>query len=224
MKRPCILVFLLLFAFSCGIEVFIYLYPVEFRSHTPSADPANNYFNFRTSDARNTSEAGAYFKGFEIYYRIYTDESEKDAKKAAINAYNKNNPSLAYNYLINTQKYRRMLTTDRTSTPVIEGSASNRMIAVRLLPFDIYTAGLYIDEVLNGVPRRSVPEGISSPAALFDVDEVQFDDVDVTGTAFDHTPNTIYVHAYVLAYGYDESYKQLYSELFELGHITIEDD
>jgi hypothetical protein len=30
-----------------------------------------------------------------------------------------------------------------------------------------------------------------------------------------------YVQAYVLAYGYDESYKSLYSELFELGCITL---
>ncbi len=215
---------ILIFLFSCGIEVFIYLYPVEYRTHTPSVDPVLNYFNFRTTDATNTSEAGAYFKGFEIYYRIYTTESDMNSKKSAINTYNTNNPSLAYNYLITTQKYRRMLTTDRTANPLIQGAAVNRMIAVRLLPYATYTAGLYIDDVLNGIPRRSVPEGINSTAAQFDVDEIQFDDVDVTGTAFDKPTPTIYVHAYVLTYGYDESYKQLYSELFELGHITIEDN
>lgn len=215
---------ILLFVISCGIDVFIYLYPVEYRTHTPSDNPVLNYFHFRTTDASNSSEAGAYFRGFEIYYRIYTNVSEMNSKKTAINTYNTNNPSLAYNYLITTQKYRRMLTSDRIATPLIESSTINRMIAVRLLPYDIYTDGLYIDEVLNGFPRRSVPEGIASPAALFDVDEVGFDDVDVTGSEFDFIPNRIYVHAYVLAYGYDESYKQLYSELFELGHITIEDD
>lgn len=215
----------MLLVISCGIEVFVYLYPVEYRTHTPSEDPVLNYFNFRTTDTTNTSGAGTYFKGFEIYYRIYTTESDMNSKKATINSYNTNNPSLAYNYLITTQKYRRMLTTDRTATPLIEGAAVNRMIAVRLLTSPtLPDPGLYIDGVLSGAPRRSVPEGVGSPASQFDVDEVEFDDNDVTGTAFDALPYKIYIHAYVLAYGYDESYKQLYSELFELGHITIEDD
>lgn len=213
-----------LFFFSCGIDVFIYLYPVVYRDHTPSSDELYNYFYFRTSDTRNTSEAGAYFKGFEIYYRLYTHMDDLDSKRASINTYNSNNPSLAYNYLITTQKYRRMLTSERTATPVIEGDATNRMIAVRLFPYDIYTPGVYIDEVFHGIPRRSVPEGVNSDAAHFDFDEVDSDDPDTTWTTFDYSPNRVYMHTYVLAYGYDESYKQLYSELFELGYITIEDN
>ena len=38
---------------GCGIDEYVYLYPVT-NPHLPSADIANNYFSFKTSDNKNS--------------------------------------------------------------------------------------------------------------------------------------------------------------------------
>jgi hypothetical protein len=69
-----------------------------------------------------------------------------------------------------------------------------------------------------------VDDGIYSDAAIFDFEEINDGDSDVSWSTWNDTNNKqLYVQAYVMAYGYDESYKQLYSELFYLGFITLEE-
>ncbi len=218
-------------AVSCGIEVFIYLYPVIYRDGEPSDTEEFNRFKFRTSDQRNTDEAGVYFRGFEIYYRIYNNQSTLASNKSAINSYNTSNPALAYNYLINTKNYRRLLSVDRTyETPLIPGAAVNRLVEIRFFSFDVTDPGVYVrdnntEAILNnyGLPRRSVHGDDSVYPAPFEFDDIDSGDEDVTWSATwdDEFNKRLYVHAYVLAYGFDASYKQLYSELFELGYVTI---
>jgi len=215
---------LLSILFSCGLDVFIYLHPVSYRDFDPTSDPVFNYFSFRTSDARNYSEAADYFKGFEIYYRIYNNSGKAATDRLQINQYNEDNPYLAYNYIINTKKYRRMRTTERTSTPLIAASNTNRQVTVRLLPYVDEVPSMYVASTYYGVPRRSADEGIHSDTSKFEFDEIRDGDPDVTWTTWNDVNNKqFYVQAYVMAYGYDESYKQLYSELYYLGFITLEE-
>lgn len=216
------MVFLFVGIIACGLEVFIYLYPVNSWEFEPSADPLFNYFSFKTSDSKNSAEAGSYFKGFEIYYRIYNNLGAAANDRNQLFTYNDTNPSLAYNYLINTKNYRRMLTNLRVATPLITSATTNRLVTIRLLPYVDIQPSVFAGTDYYGIPRRTVPEGINFDAALFEFDEINEGDTDVTwGSWDDATDKKFYVQAYVLAYGYDESYKQLYSELYYLGYITI---
>lgn len=215
---------------ACGIESFVYLYPITYRDFEPSSDSNYNYFSFRTSDEKNESESSGYFRGFEIYYRIYNNNSTRLSDKSLINNYNTNNPTTAYTYLISTKLYRRLSCAVRPDTmPLIPGSSANRQVLIRLEQYldqapQISVAG---DTSLYGNPLRT-NDGTGPKDKLFDVDEINNGDSDFTYSSSWDTNGTqkklAYVEAYVVAYGYDESYKSLYSELFELGYITLTDD
>jgi len=197
---------------ACGIESFVYLYPITYRDFEPSSDSNYNYFSFRTSDEKNESESSGYFRGFEIYYRIYNNNSTRLSDKSLINNYNTNNPTTAYTYLLSTKLYRRLSCTVRPDDmPLIPGSNGNRQVIIRLY----------------GTPIRT-NDGTGPTDKLFDLDEIDNGDSDFTYSSSWDTNGTgkklAYVEAYAVAYGYDESYKSLYSELFELGYITLTDD
>lgn len=212
---------------ACGIESFIYLYPVNYRDFEPSSVSANNYFSFRTTDEKNEAESSGYFKGYEIYYRIYNNDAARVTDKSLINNYNSDKPTEAYSYLITTKQYQRLTCTVRSNDmPLIPGSTVNRQVIVRLEKYNdqepqISVAG---DTSLYGTPIRT-NNGTLSTDKLFDLDEIDSGDSDFTYSATWDKNGTgkklAYVEAYVLAYGYDESYKSLYSELFELGCITL---
>lgn len=231
-KAVTLLVLCLLAFASCGIEEFVYLVPVDLREHSPSEDATYNYFAFRTTDAKNQDEAGDYFKGFEIYYRIYNNESVRSSDAGAINNYNDDDPTIAYNFLKNTKKYVRLLTSGRgTTTPLIPAAAANRTVRIRLIRYtDILPSFILEDmdgNVLDdyGRPLRSVSEKLGSDPTLFEFDEIGEGDDDVTWSTWtDENDKQLYVQAYVMAYGFDASYKQLYSELFYLGYITLTKD
>ncbi len=232
--RTVLLAALVCAAVSCGIEVFIYLYPVIYWYGQPTDTPEYNRFKFRTSDERNTDEAGPYFKGFEIYYRIYNNTSTLTTTRNSINSYNSSNPALAYNNLINTRNYRRLLSGNRTyESPLIPGAADNRIVEIRFFDYDVTPAGVYVRNDPSGVilfdygiPLRSVRGDDDAYPAPFEFDDIDDGDDDVTwsSTWDDENDKKVYVHAYVLAYGFDASYKQLYSELFDLGYVTIPED
>lgn len=215
---------------SCGMEVFIYLYPVIYRDFDPTSDPTYNYFSFRTSDERNMDEAGDFFKGFEIYYRLYNNSTVAASDRSAINTKNTDTPTQAYTYLINTKRYVRLLCDSRGNTvPLLPAASSNRKISVRLVPYVDQVPSIVISDLYDqpmeqfGTPRRSVVETFTSQASLFEFDEIGEGDLDVywSSTWDDVNDKKWYMQAYVMAYGYDSSYKPLYSELFYLGMITI---
>lgn len=214
---------LFLFSFlACGLETFIYLYPVDYRD-IPTEDPLFNFFSFKTSDSKNSAEAGDYFKGFEIYYRIYNNSGAAANDRSQIFTYNDNNPSFAYNYLINTKNYRKMITNiHHSAVPLIPSATVNRMVTIRLLPYVDIQPSMFVDTQYYGIPRRSVPDGVNSVSALFEFDEIKEGHTDVTwGSWDDQNEKKFYIQAYVIAYGTDESFKQLYSELYYLGVVTI---
>ena len=208
---------------GCGVDEYVFLYPVT-NPHVPTADPLFNYFSFTTSDKKNTDEASGYFKGFEIYYRIYNSESGRDSDVVAINNYNSDNPSSAYSYLINTKNYCRLSCAVRpVDFPLIPESTSNRPVVIGLgqsiQTFVISVAG---DSSLYGEPRRT-NNGTTEADKRFIFDEIDNGDSDYTYSSSGKT-DTVYIQAYALAYGYDQSYKSIYSELCNLGYVTIVDN
>ena len=76
MKKTILLIVFSCIFFSCGIDGIVYLVP-PIRVWDPSglADDSQLYFEFTTSDSKNSSNAAGYFKGFDIFYRIYESKA-----------------------------------------------------------------------------------------------------------------------------------------------------
>jgi hypothetical protein len=217
---------------GCGIETYVYLYPVtQLPNGYPSSTAGNavdNFFQFRTSDSDNSGNS--YFRGFEIYYRIYNSLSTRSSDVSTINTYNENNPTTAMTYLINTKNYHRMVYSARqTDIPLIPGTSSDRTVSIRLFAQTPYIPYFSLDGTTDGSGTLGIPERThnsgTSYEPFFETDDqtkgnISSSDDDVTFTS-GSGESTWYVQAYVAAYGYDESYKSIYSEIFNLGYVTI---
>lgn len=208
---------------SCGIDTFVYLYPVNQLLNSPSeTDMVNNFFNFKTSDEDNNSSD--YFKGYEIYYRIYNDKATRGSDVSAISAYNDANPTTALTTLINTYKYSRMVYTGKvTDTPLLDRADTNRVISIRITDYFSYKASFSEDGSNDGsgslgIPLRTLNDGTKTVS--FDYSSIKSGDGDVRYSSSSGT-DVWYVQAYVVAYGYDESYKPYYSSLFNLAHVVV---
>jgi len=205
---------------GCGVDDFVYLYPVTQLLHTPSADAANNYYEFRTTDDDNASNAGDYFKGFEIYYRIYNSATVRDQDSSDISSYNTNNPTTVFNYISTTKKFVRLTSADRIgSFPLIAGTSSDRDVKIRLIDYGGELAEIAVGGTGLGTPLRNKNAGAETDSFVFD--EITAGDSDVSYSASGETAKW-YVQAYVLAYGYDTAYKPIYSAAFGLGTVTID--
>lgn len=207
---------------SCGLDTFIYFYPVAQYLNWPSEDPTYNFFSFRTSDARNSDNV--YFKGFEVYYRIYNNSSTRSSDVSAITTYNTNNPTTAYTYLIDTKKYVRMNAQVRLADyPLIPGSTANQTVVIRFFKYGDDPVGMTVDGASYGQALRTI-DSLSKDQTpyTFVYDEIQSGDSDVSYSTWDDSnEKKWYVQAFVMAYGYDESYKVIYSSVFNIGYVTI---
>ena len=153
--------FIFLCLFSCGIDYYIYLYPVVDVSVCESyelenPDPTNNFFKFRTRDNANSSTS--YFKGFQIFYRIYNSTAQMESDRSYINSYNTNTDYQAniITYLEN-RKFTPLALKDKgVSPPVINASASGTDRSIQVKLGIEASDGLFIDDVSDGIPVRSV--------------------------------------------------------------------
>jgi len=207
---------------GCGVDNFVYLYPVTQLLNNPSPnDPTLNFFSFRTADKNNQDSSGDYFKGYEIYYQIYNSESVLISNKAEIDTYNQKNPTTSFSYLVNSKKYSRMVHVGRTTEiPLIQGTDDNQDVIIRLTKSgDEYPARFSVVTSENlGDPRRSLNEGTSF--LPFDYTNITISDKDVIYTS-SASVDKWFVQAYVVTYGYDESYKSYYSQIFSLNYVAI---
>lgn len=215
------------FLVACGIEYYVYLYPVNsIVNPTDTIDPVNNQYQFVTRDEDNIDDADEYFLGFEIYYRIFYSTSDASADVTLVDNKNTNDPSNVGTYLQETLKYQRLrasLYPDQL--PIIARNPINRTVEIRLSDAGVYPAGFVIDGATQawGVPYRST--GSSSPLDnSFDFDEIHEGDADVDYNSTPTNPTLRYVNAFVVTIGMDENYRRLYSEAKFLGRVTIEDD
>lgn len=210
-----------LFFYGCGFDTFVYLYPVSQILNNPSVDPASNFYQFRTPDEDNNSSASGYFKGYVIYYRIYNSDTIRTQDISDITAYNTTNPTTAVNYLINTKRYIMMLSSERTTKfPLIPEASSNRNVTIRLIDYGVTDpASILVGTTSYGFPLRTTNS--STTYSSFAFADIVLSDRDVS-YASNGDRDTWYVQSWVAAYGYDESYKTMYSSLCNLGIITIQ--
>lgn len=220
---------------GCGIDEYIYLEPVSNILNNPTDTDVDSYkyFSFQTKDAENNADAAGYFKGWEIYYRIYNSVTDRSTDTAAIATKAADDPANAFNYVNTTKKYRRMTFIRGTDTsvmypaPLIAESPSDRIVFIRP-----YTIGLSYPEAftLNGVQVnlsgtdafawRSVTDVL---AESFEYAQIDQTDADVQyNSSVGLSAQKWYLQAYVFAYGFDTSFKVIYSEPTSLGSITIE--
>ncbi len=209
---------------SCGLDNYIYFNPVTTYLNWPSdTDELKNYFEFMTND--NSNKENPYFKGFEIFYRIYNNSSDRASDASAITSYNSDNPALAYLYLMNTKNYVRMESYSRVGyQPLIPSASTNRTVTIRFTAYEDEPAGIVIDGNAQDLALRTIDSTTKKDNAkyTFVFDEIASGDSDVKyGTWDDTTDKKWYVQAFVLAYGYDEGFKPVYSAVFNIGYLTV---
>jgi hypothetical protein len=224
------------FLVACGIEYYVYLYPVSTIDNNPtnaSSDEAN-YYAFVTRDEDNIDDADEYFLGFEIYYRIFNSVSDASADVTLVDNKNTNDPSNVGTYLQETLGYQRLRASGAAyknlSPPLIPRSPADWLVKVRLTDSQSgnYQAGFYTEDLLGedvdlawGDPFRTTGSNDDSDN-LFDWDKIDNGDDDVEYTSSEST-DTWYVNAFVVAIGMDQNYRRLYSEAKFLGRSFIED-
>ena len=212
-----------IFIAACGIENVIYLEKPRKTYDTSELDDlSRRYCEFNTAGAVNTSYAGGYFQGTEIYYRIYERESDCTSDRAAINRYNESNPAAAAQYLQDTKKYHRLTTSNFARRPLIGSSGSDVRVRFRLQDYGGTTdpALLVVGGSSLGVPYRG--SNISSEKRRFDRQNITVDDEDVQKASSTSTDTFWWVNFYAVSYGYDTALKSLYSALEPLGAIKLE--
>ncbi len=217
---------------ACGIDEFVYLYPVTNVGNNPtdSDDDSYKFFSFVTRDSDNDSEASGYFQGWEIYYRIYNSVSDRSVDTTAIETKIDDDPANAWSEVINTRKYKRMTliqgsdTASLLSAPLLKGTSSDRAVTIRPLTLASYPAEFTVDGVQitgsGGADSFAWRSVTAVKAKSFDYDEIETSDADVKYNS-SYGTDEWYLQAYVFAYGFDTSYKALYSEPKSLGSITI---
>lgn len=240
---------LLLFT-GCGIDNYIFLYPIDQILNNPSGsqDLLTQYFHFRTVDEKNADNDPVNFKGYEIYYRIYNNKSTLNQDISSISTFAGNNADLIFNWLKETKKYHRLSCVKNPFfIPLIPTATLNRDVYIRLKNYnEIVLSGVFVGNLqiyspadqevklvpLNGtsadfgLPLRTDANGITSiqkenTRYFFDYENINSEDSDVTYTTSSENEGNWYVQAYVFAYGSDSSYNSIYSSFFSLGYITI---
>jgi len=211
-----LLVLLPTLSIGCGLDAFIYLAPIRTGTTVSGTDPLAMRFQFMTTDAENTALAPGYFQGFEVWYRIYNDLETKNTAAQSINSQNSSNPAGVVTFLQGL-RYQRLILNNRPIhvVPLIPSAPVDREVIIRLIDFDTTDiARMTVNGANVGIPFRSIGNGKSFSEEILSTDaDVQFKS--------DAGTNNWYVQAFVFAYGFDESYKSLYSSIFDLGAIYI---
>ena len=217
---------------SCGIDYYIYLYPVVDRNPDPCTtydiyDPSSNLFGFKTRDSVNSPISN--YQGYMVYYRIYNNSDTMLSDMNYINNYNSNDDYKAniISYIENRNFKRLYCENQSFAAPLINKSNSDRTVKIRLVSEQDYGTGITINDVLLGTPIRNISSSPYNPEYFFDTDKFSQEDSDISFTQGDvnfEDVDTWYVSAYVLTYGIDDVYSPVYSSALWLGCSVIKVD
>lgn len=220
---------LMIFFVSCGLETLYYLdYPENGHdvSHS-NADRLLDYFRFRTADSSNI-DAGFDFQGTEIYYKIFNSESKIVDSIASINnVQTSSDISAAANMLINTKKYRPLISDISTSTPIVKESRAT--VEIRLNSYlNDNPSGIKINDVITCRPKRNISSGNKRFGFEFNKDDQnnpvpKEGDEDVEWSSSTTTDGEWYVDLWAFSAGKDTSFTWSYSKAIHLGSITIKE-
>ncbi len=208
--------FLFIFLFSCGIENIIYLYPPSVLNN-PSGQSDDNlkYFEIDTATVKNNESALDYFKGCDIFYRIYESESDCTAGISSANKKNESNPSGVVDYLLSSLSYKFLGCSEygSESRPLIKTESKNVKVRFRLTPYSSDRDELSIDGKIIGRVLRYNAKGF---------DDISIEDGDVKKASSKNSKtDNFYVACFAASYGTDQYFKPIYSKVVYLGYIKI---
>ena len=216
MKKTILLIVFSCVFFSCGIDGIVYLVP-PIRVWDPSglADDSQLYFEFTTSDSKNSSNAARYFKGFDIFYRIYESKAECISAIRAAESYNVSYPSASAFYLLSSLSFKFLTHTGRdpSSRPFIHEAPSDRLVRFRFSSFAADHDDFFINSVRQGQSLRQNGKNFQ---------HIKRDDFDVKAASSPLTDPSLYVAVFAAASGTDDSLSTIYSEITKLGYVIIQ--
>lgn len=217
---------LFFFLNSCGLDEFIIIEDPLAADNRPeiSSSFENKHFKFRTNE-NNSS----FFKGTNVYYKIFNSSSVLDYNTIENLISDENRKSEAYNKLINNGY--KLLRTENTTDILIPANKNKSYQTVYIRLTDYYnvtefSAKITIDEVNIGKPVRA--DGSLSfnfgktgnndylPGTNASIEEKDYNDSKSNGVW--------YVSLFAVSEGLDQNLSQLHSAPLYLGTIAIEED
>lgn len=219
-KEPFLFfVIISLFLCSCGLDVFYYLDP-PYDAVTPTEDPVYHMYQFRTADTQNDSVE--FYKGTQIYYRIYSNVNTLNSHTSSINTVNKDYSDAGFNRIL-SYGYKPMKS-DQNETLFLPNSNSNSLIKIRLTNEGVgYDAGIFKNETNIAIPNRY--DSTINDKSIFDFDdESEYENIPVeTDLDYEYVAGATewYVNAYAVSMGIDSSYSSFYSKVLHLGYLKF---
>ncbi|UTY27944.1 hypothetical protein [Treponema putidum] len=213
-KRNILFAAIVFVFLSCGIDDIVYLEPPKLiHSPTGHTDEAQMYFEFETSDTVNLAGSAGFFKGFEVYYRIY--ESKKDCENIINNMvqYAETNPTNSVNYLISAYNYKLLSHSNHSyqNRPIINAAAADRRGKFRVEAVSSYSNDFSIGGTAQGKVLRQFGEEFTA---------AKHEDYDVQSSS-EPSSDSFYVAVFAAAYGFDTNFRPIYSKLISLGYVEI---
>lgn len=227
-----LLVCLILFNTSCGLDTYYVIDPPTLVTNEPiysSIDPSSWYFEFYTTE--NDYE-GIKFLGTEVYYKIYRNSSrmESEYKTIVATANNIETSSSAADKLINNYKYKPLGAYGNYSQSVLIPSAGmNRLVHIRLSDYPPYQAQILVGgaNIYNSssivIPVRNISRTGDNSFNFKNMDsslrpKKGDEDVDYSGSGSD---SIWYVAMFAVEVGQDSTYSTINSNVLFLGSVTI---
>ena len=211
-----VIIILLTFLSSCGLYTYAYL----------EAPGVSTMVGSGNAEIYNRSDYDPdVFRGYELYYKFYTDSTERISNDKTIFATSEPEPSdlTAVGYSrINTV----LSADDSTSYPMVPVDYSDRDTAFTLtVNFDQLSSGVVPYVSYSGYSdvflRRTASEYNSLSK---DYEYKSFRPVDYDTGDSDWSPGETELSLYVFAYGKDDNVYKIYSKPVWLGYINITTD
>lgn len=210
-----------LFLCSCGLDVFYYLEP-PYDAVMPTEDPVSHLYQFKTADTQNDSVE--FYKGTQVYYRIYSNVSTLNSHISSINTVNKDYSDAGFNKLL-SYGYKPMKS-DQNETLFLPNINNNLKIEIRLTKTTLdkgYEVGIFKNSVKIAIPNRY--DSSINDESIFDFDEESENENIPLETDLDYEyvsgATEWYVNAYAVSMGIDSSYSSFYSKVLHLGNIKF---
>lgn len=143
-----IVALIILFSSSCGLDTIITLEPPEYVLHSD----ADNYFIFRATGEYDSF----YFRGFELYYKIYLNDATTDSDLLSLSELNTKGFKriAAYSDLINN-----------ISKPLIPIDSANHDDT-----FEITVDFDGLEEAIPSEPFAAADDATATPSVLFSIE------------------------------------------------------
>lgn len=219
---------------SCGLDTFYILKgPVTFLNQPTSSNltPNNNYVEFVTNETENNSLPSDFkFTGTEIYYRIYSNETDANAFITQIDAVNDESHYGTAAEKLNSS-YSLLRSSNGKDVPfVISKTGSNQTVRIRLTEYKVKgdtnpDTGLNALITVNGIDCGQPVRAETMHTFNFGRYDEDSNNALPTSSDSDYTgsekADIYYVNLFAVAFGHDVTLKKYYSNVLYLGTIKI---